>query len=147
MSMSTSADPGELYKNPSWFSPLIFPGAKILQQSRTERDEQGFYTSQFLFELNESFTEEQCVERLTKIHTTDIPDVKAAKQASRTVLNGQNAYYKVTHVCGTAPDGKIRALVSFRWTAAPDELMPSTPPLPPTPAAPAAPATPPTPAQ
>ena len=113
-------DPSNEYRDPAWFNAGIFPGAKVVKRSRSQRDDAGFYTSQFLFELAAGTTEEQCVQRLKEISESVVADLKVTKEAGRSKLVGKTDNYSVTHVCGATPEGAMRSLVSFRWTKPPN---------------------------
>ncbi len=117
---SLPPDPSNEYRDPAWFNAGIFPGAKVVKRSRSQRDDDGFYTSQYLFELTAGTTEEQCVQRLQEISEGVVNELKVTKEASRSKLSGSADSYTVTHVCGATPEGAMRSLVSYRWTRPPN---------------------------
>ena len=94
-------------------------GFNVIKRSRSQRDDAGMFTSQFLFELAAGTTEEQCVQRLQEISQGVVDNLKVNKEATRSKLTGSTSDYTVTHVCGATPEGAMRSLVSFRWTRAP----------------------------
>ncbi len=117
---SLPPDPANEYRDPAWFNAGIFPDSKVIKRSRSQRDDSGFYTSQYLFELAAGTTEEQCVQRLKEISEGVVNDLKVNKEATRSKLTGSAESYTITHVCGATPEGTMRSLVSFRWTRPPN---------------------------
>lgn len=107
------------FVDPPWFRKELFPDATSAKVSRSQRNEQGLFSSQILFDLPAGTTAETCVKTLKDAVGKDVPDLQEspdAKQPGRTQLSGKTDRYSVTMICGDAK-GTMRAYVSFEWTS------------------------------
>jgi hypothetical protein len=114
-----AADPlGKRFVDPPWFRKELFPGATSAKVNRTQRNEQGLFSSQILFDLPAGTTEADCAKTLKEEVGKHVPDLKEApdaKQPGRLQITGSTDRYKVLMMCGDAK-GTMRAYVSFEWT-------------------------------
>jgi hypothetical protein len=126
----SGAVPGPI--DPPWFRVEMFPGATMTSSGRTQRDDQGLFSSQMLLALADGTTRDACVETLRTSLASVIPALESAEgKGGRMTLTGKNDDYEVTAICGEGK-GKMSAYISYRWLRAP-----ATPPPPAVPAAPA----------
>jgi len=114
----TGPVPGPI--DPPWFKPELFPGATITSSGRTQKDEQGLFSTQMLLALPAGTTRDACVDTLKAAVATAVPtlDTQSGKD-DRVTLTGSNANYHVTMLCGEAK-GKMSAYISYRWLSSPD---------------------------
>lgn len=114
------ADPlGKRFIDPGWFRKDMLDGAKAMDVSRTERNENGLFSSQILFELAAGTTAEQCAEQLeakVKGEVSNLERSPDAKAPGRLKISGSTPRYRVTMMCGEAK-GVMRAYVGFEWTS------------------------------
>ena len=114
------ADPlGKRFIDPTWFRKELFPDATSAKVSRSQRNEQGLFSSQILFDLPAGTTEAQCAKTLKDAVGKDVPNLAEAadaKQPGRLQITGSTDRYKVLMMCGDAK-GTMRAYVSFEWTS------------------------------
>ena len=115
------ADPlGKRFIDPPWFRKELFPDATSAKVNRSQRNEQGLFSSQILFDLPAGTTEAQCAKTLKDAVGKDVADLVEApdaKQPGRLQITGTTDRYKVLMMCGDAK-GTMRAYVSFEWTSA-----------------------------
>jgi pyruvate/2-oxoglutarate dehydrogenase complex dihydrolipoamide acyltransferase (E2) component len=113
-----AADPlGKRFVDPDWFRKEMLEGAKAMDVSRSERNEQGLFSSQILFELPAGTTSEQCADQLEAKVKGDVPNLTRepdAKAPGRLKLSGETQRYRVTMMCGEAK-GVMRAYVGYEW--------------------------------
>ena len=111
---------GARFVDPAWFRKELFPDATSAKVSRTQRNEQGLFSSQILFDLPAGTTADTCVKTLRDAVKKEVPDLQEApdaKQPGRIQLSGKTDRYSVMMICGDAK-GTMRAFVSFEWTSA-----------------------------
>jgi hypothetical protein len=115
-----AADPlGKRFIDPPWFRKELFPDATSAKVHRSQRNEQGLFSSQILFDLPAGTTEAQCAKTVKDAVGKEVADLKEtpdAKQAGRLQITGNTDRYKVLIMCGDAK-GTMRAYVSFEWTS------------------------------
>ncbi len=121
-------------RDPPWFRPDVWPGARVAKTGRTEADAMGLFASQILLDLPQGTTVTQCVERLRGEVTPHVPDLavdpKAPGAPERMTLRGQTEHYRATLVCGQVP-GKggdapavVKAFLSYEWHKLPEGVKP-----------------------
>ena len=105
--------------DPPWFKPDLFPGATISSSGRTQKDEQGLFSTQMLLALPAGITREACVDTLQTALAVSVPTLeqKTGKD-DRVTLTGSNTDYHVTMLCGEAK-GTMSAYISYRWLRPP----------------------------
>ena len=114
----TGPVPGPI--DPSWFKVELFPGATVTSTGRTQKDEQGLFSTQMLLALPAGTTREACVETLQAALAADVPTLtQQPGKDDRVTLTGSNADYHVTMLCGAAK-GTMSAYLSYRWLRAPE---------------------------
>jgi hypothetical protein len=106
---------GQRFMDPGWFRKDMIEGAKALDVSRSQKNEQGLFSSQILFELPAGTTAEQCADRVTDKVKGDVPNLERTTEGDRIKISGTTDRYRVTMMCGEAK-GVMRAYVSFEWT-------------------------------
>jgi hypothetical protein len=112
--------------DPAWFRLDLFPGATMTSSGRTQKDEQGLYSTQMLLTLPAGSTRENCVDALHKAVSPSVPNLEQKDgEGGRISLNGGNDDYQVTLLCGEAK-GKMSAYLSYRWLRPPP---PQAPPI------------------
>lgn len=105
--------------DPPWFKPDMFPGATITSSGRTQKDEQGLFSTQMLLALPAGTTRDACVDALKAAVAVSMPILEAKTgKDERVTLTGTNADYQVTMLCGEAK-GTMSAYVSYRWLRPP----------------------------
>lgn len=113
------ADPlGQRFRDPDWFRKDMLEGAVAQDVSRSERTDEGFFSSQILLELPAGTTAESCAEQLEKKVGTDVKNLQRGpdeKLPGRLKITGSTDRYRVTMMCGEAK-GAMRAYVSYEWT-------------------------------
>jgi hypothetical protein len=110
---------GARFVDPPWFRKELFPDATSANVSRTQRNEQGLFSSQILFDLPAGTTADACVKTLREAVQKEVPDLQEspdAKLPGRLQLSGKTDRYSVMMICGDAK-GTMRAFVSFEWTS------------------------------
>lgn len=113
----TGPVPGAI--DPKWFKPELFPGATITSSGRTQKDEQGLFSTQMLLVLPAGTTRDACVDALKAAVATAVPTLETQPvKDDRVTLTGSNADYHVTMLCGEAK-GKMSAYISYRWLTSP----------------------------
>lgn len=114
---SAEDDPlGRRFIDPPWFRKDMLEGAKAVNVSRSEADDNGFFSSHILFELPEGTTAERCAEMIIEKVEKTVPDLERTNEADRIKLTGSTDRYRVSSMCGEAK-GVMRAFVSFEWFA------------------------------
>ena len=112
------ADPlGRRFADPAWFRKDMFDGAKAMDVSRSERNEQGLFSSQILFELPAGTSVESCADQAVAKVGKEVDNLARSndeKAPGRIKIIGQTERYRVTRMCGEAK-GVMRAYVSFEW--------------------------------
>ena len=111
--------------DPPWFNLGIFPGATVTSSGRTQKDEQGLYSTQMLLSLPPGTTREACVDALHKAASPAVPNLQQTEKDGRINLTGGNDDYAVTMLCGEGK-GKMSAYLSYRWLRPPP---PQSPPV------------------
>ena len=109
-------DRGERFLDPPWFRETLFENATNKDFKRSELDENGLFSSQFLFDLPESETVDTCVKTLQDKTAKYLPDLERTDKDGRVTLRGKTDRYETTFMCGEAK-GVMKAYVSFRWTS------------------------------
>ena len=109
-------DRGQQFLDPPWFRETLFPDATNKDFKRSELDENGLFSSQFLFDLPEGETVENCVKTLKDKTAQWLPDMERIDKDGRATLRGKTDRYETTFVCGEAK-GVMKAYVSLRWTS------------------------------
>ncbi len=109
--------------DPAWFRLDLFPGATMTSSGRTQKDDQGLYSTQMLLSLPEGTTREQCVDAIHKAVSPSVPNLEQKDKDGRINLTGGNADYQVTLLCGEAK-GKMSAYLSYRWLRPPPPQPP-----------------------
>jgi hypothetical protein len=113
----TGPVPGPI--DPAWFKADLFPGATITSSGRTQKDEQGLFSTQMLLSLPAGTTRDACVDTLQAAARTAVPTLEQQPaKDDRVTLTGSNDDYHVTMLCGEAK-GKMSAYVSYRWLRPP----------------------------
>ena len=113
----TGPVPGPI--DPSWFKADLFPGATITSSGRTQKDEQGLFSTQMLLSLPDGATREACVDTLRAAVIGSVPTLaQQPAKDDRITLSGSNDDYHVTLLCGEAK-GKMSAYISYRWLRTP----------------------------
>ncbi|MBC8069375.1 MAG: hypothetical protein IAG13_13650, partial [Deltaproteobacteria bacterium] len=108
---------GRRFTDPAWFRRDMLEGAKAMDVSRSERNADGLFSSQILFDLPAGTTAERCAEQLEKKVGTDVTNLARSpdeKVPGRIKIVGDTQRYRVTLMCGEAK-GVMRAYVSFEW--------------------------------
>lgn len=105
-------------RDPSWFKPTIFAGATVVKQGRSPADDDGLFASQITLQLADGTTVEACVDHLSEVVGSDVPNLAVKNEGDRTSINGSTDHYSVTLLCGEAK-GKMTAYISYRWTSLP----------------------------
>jgi hypothetical protein len=111
--------------DPAWFRLDLFPGATVTSSGRTQKDEQGLYSTQMLLSLPAGTTREACVDALHKAVSPSVPNLQQTPKDDRINLSGGNDDYTVTMLCGEGK-GKMSAYLSYRWLRPPP---PQAPPI------------------
>lgn len=111
--------------DPPWFNLDILPGATVTSSGRTQKDEQGLYSTQMLLSLPAGTTREACVDALHKAVSPSVPNLQQTPKDDRISLGGGNDDYTVTMLCGEGK-GKMSAYLSYRWLRPPP---PQPPPI------------------
>jgi hypothetical protein len=109
---------GKRFIDPTWFRKELFANATSTKVSRSQRNEQGLFSSQILFDLPAGTTAEQCAETLMDQVRKEVPNLAKSddpKSPGRLQIRGSTDRYNVTMMCGDAK-GTMRAYVSFEWT-------------------------------
>jgi len=113
------ADPlGKRFIDPTWFRKELFANATSTKVSRSQRNEQGLFSSQILFDLPAGTTAEQCAQTLMDQVGKEVSNLAKSddpKSPGRLQIRGSTDRYNVTMMCGDAK-GTMRAYVSFEWT-------------------------------
>lgn len=109
-------DRGERFLDPPWFRETLFENATKKDFKRSELDENGLFSSQFLFDLPESETVDTCVKTLQDKTGEWVKDLERTDADGRATLRGKTDRYETTFMCGEAK-GVMKAYVSFRWTS------------------------------
>lgn len=109
-------DRGERFLDPPWFRETLFENATKKDFKRSELDENGLFSSQFLFDLPESETVDTCVKTLQDKTAEWVKDLERTDADGRVTLRGKTDRYETTFMCGEAK-GVMKAYVSFRWTS------------------------------
>lgn len=109
--------------DPAWFSLDVFPGATITSSGRTQKDEQGLYSTQMLLSLPAGTTRDACVDTLQKAASPSVPNLQQTPKDDRISLAGSNDDYTVTMLCGEGK-GKMSAYLSYRWLRPPPPQPP-----------------------
>ncbi|MBK8240728.1 MAG: hypothetical protein IPK74_34850 [Deltaproteobacteria bacterium] len=116
---AAAADPlGQRFRDPDWFRKDMLEGATAQDVSRSERTDEGFFSSQILFELPAGTTAESCAEQLEKRVGGEVTNLQRGpdeKLPGRLKITGSTDRYRVTMMCGEAK-GAMRAYVSYEWT-------------------------------
>lgn len=113
----TGPVPGPI--DPPWFKMDLFPGAKVISSGRTQKDEQGLFSTQLLLALPAGTTREACVETLQSALASAVPTLaQQPGKDDRVTLTGSNADYQVTLLCGDSK-GTMSAYISYRWLRPP----------------------------
>lgn len=107
---------GKRFIDPPWFRKTMLEGAKAVDVSRSEADDNGFFSSQILFELPQGTTAEQCADQLVDKVKDSVSDLERAPEGDRIKITGHSDRYRITFMCGEAK-GVMRAYVSFEWFA------------------------------
>lgn len=107
---------GQRFMDPSWFRKDMLEGAEVIDVSRSEADENGFFASHILFALPEGTTAEQCADAVTAKVEPSVPGLERAVEADRIKITGSTDRYRVILICGEAK-GVMRAYVSLEWFA------------------------------
>ena len=110
------ADRGERFLDPPWFRETLFENATKKDFKRSELDENGLFSSQFLFDLPQSETVDTCVKTLQDKTAEWVKDLERTDKDGRATLRGKTDRYETTFMCGEAK-GVMKAYVSFRWTS------------------------------
>ncbi len=113
------SDDAARFVDPPWFRKELFPDATSAKVSRTQRNEQGLFSSQILFDLPAGTTADACRKTLKDAVAKDVPDLQETpdpKLPERMQLTGKTDRYSVMMICGDA-NGTMRAFVSFEWTS------------------------------
>lgn len=109
-------DRGERFLDPPWFRETLFENATKKDFKRSELDENGLFSSQFLFDLPQSETVDTCVKTLQDKTGEWVKDLERTDADGRVTLRGKTDRYETTFMCGEA-QGVMKAYVSFRWTS------------------------------
>lgn len=109
--------------DPAWFKPDIFPGATVTSSGRTQKDEQGLYSTQMLLALPAGTTRDACVDALSNAASPAVPNLAQTDKDGRINLTGGNDDYSVTMLCGEGK-GKMSAYLSYRWLRPPPPQPP-----------------------
>jgi hypothetical protein len=116
-SRKSSGVPGPI--DPAWFRDDLFAGATVTTAGRTQKDEQGLFTTQMRFALAAGTTVAACLEVFEAALKGALPSyTREEGEDGRVTLRGSNADYDVIAICGTAK-GEPSAYVSYRWLRAP----------------------------
>ncbi|HWB74062.1 MAG TPA: hypothetical protein VG755_03885 [Nannocystaceae bacterium] len=112
------ADPlGRKFADPGWFRKDMLEGAKAMDVSRSERNAEGLFSSQILFELPAGTSVESCADQVEKKVGEEVKNLARTsdeKQPGRIKITGETERYRVTMMCGEAK-GVMRAYVSYEW--------------------------------
>ena len=109
-------DLGQRFVDPRWFRKEMFPDAAAVDFKRSKADDNGFFSSQLLFDLKEGTTTEDCVKVLETQVGAEVA-LTRTEQNGRVTLKGATARFTVVALCGEAK-GVMKAYVSYQWTAA-----------------------------
>lgn len=110
--------------DPPWFRVDLFPGATMTSSGRTQRDEQGLFSTQMLLTLADGTTRDTCVDTLRTALASAIPALDSVEgKGGRMTLTGKTDDYEVTAICGEGK-GKMSAYISYRWLRAPKPPTP-----------------------
>lgn len=104
------------YMDPSWFRKTLFTDAVKADFSRSQLDDAGLFSSQFLFDLKEGVDVASCVKTLEEKVGTQVGGLKSEEKDGRFTLKGGTDRYRVVMMCGEA-EGKMKAYVSYTWTS------------------------------
>jgi len=109
--------PGDRFRDPPWFREDIVAGAKLVKRSRTERDQQGLFTTQLLLEPPAGTSVDACVQQLEAAVRPHVSELARTQEPDgRVTLRGSTDRYQVTLVCGEAK-GIMKAFVGLQWTS------------------------------
>lgn len=112
------SDPlGRKFADPGWFRKDMLEGAKAMDVSRSERNAEGLFSSQILFELPAGTSVESCADQVEKKVGAEVKNLARSnddKQPGRIKITGETERYRVTMMCGEAK-GVMRAYVSYEW--------------------------------
>ncbi len=109
-------DRGERFMDPPWFRRTLFAEHDNVDFKRSQVDDQGFFSSQFLFDLKEGTDVGACVKNLEDKVGAHVKDLKQEEAEGRVTIKGTTDRYRVVMMCGEAK-GVMKAYVSYQWTS------------------------------
>lgn len=109
-------DRGERFQDPAWFRKTLFEDAEKVDFKRSQLDDQGMFSSQFLFDLKAGTDVEACVKALEDKVGGEVGGLTREEAAGRVTLKATTERYRVVMMCGEAK-GVMKAYVSYQWTS------------------------------
>jgi hypothetical protein len=114
-----TADPdplGQRFMDPPWYRTSLLEGAEVVTSSRSEADEDGFFSSHILFALPEGTSREACADQVSAGVEPHVPGLERTIEGDRIKITGSTDRYRVILICGETK-GVMRAYVSMEWFA------------------------------
>ncbi|MBL4683436.1 MAG: hypothetical protein JKY37_02510 [Nannocystaceae bacterium] len=104
------------YMDPTWFRKTIFADAVKVDFTRSQLDDAGLFSSQFLFDLKEGVDAASCAKTLEEKIGTKVTGLEREEKDGRITFKGGTDRYRLVMMCGEAK-GMMKAYVSYTWTS------------------------------
>jgi len=100
------------FKDPEWYSPALYEGAKVTKSGRSEMDADGKFSSMMLLELPSGTTLESCVKTFKDGVKDALTGLTEKPDGERIEVKGSDGEITAVLMCGEVK-GTMTAYVSY----------------------------------